>query len=42
MILRDCTPNSSGMDEVEEVNKYCWDLLLMKMCEDYDRVRSIV
>lgn len=37
MILRDCTPNTDTLSEVESIASRKWDILVMKMCEDYDR-----
>lgn len=37
IILRDCTPNTDTLWRVEAVASRKWDILCMKMCEDYDR-----
>lgn len=37
MILRDCHPNTDRLIGTKEVQSRTWDMLLMKMCEDYDR-----
>ncbi|RYO91618.1 hypothetical protein DL766_003203 [Monosporascus sp. MC13-8B] len=36
MILRDCYANTGGMMEVDSISSRYWDILVMKMCEDYD------
>ncbi len=36
IILRDCTPNTDNLIEVESISSRKWDVLCMKMCEDYD------
>lgn len=36
MILRDCQPNTNNVWEVERIASKSWDILLVKMCEDYD------
>ncbi|KAH9909288.1 hypothetical protein F4778DRAFT_793299 [Xylariomycetidae sp. FL2044] len=36
MILRDCTTNTDSLTVVESIASRKWDILLMKMCEDYD------
>jgi hypothetical protein len=36
MILRDCTPNTDTLRGVELVRGNRWDILVMKMCEDFD------
>jgi len=37
MILRDCTPNSTNLYDIEAIASRKWDILAMKMCEDFDR-----
>ena len=37
MVLRDCTTNTFNLDEIERFTSRKWDILAMKMCEDYDR-----
>lgn len=36
MILRDCTENTSSLYEIEHIASRKWDILVMKMCKDYD------
>ncbi|KAK5198812.1 hypothetical protein LTR72_005114 [Exophiala xenobiotica] len=36
MILRDCTSNTHSLCDVGSVASRKWDILCMKMCEDYD------
>ncbi|KAK7940730.1 uncharacterized protein PG986_013117 [Apiospora aurea] len=36
MILRDCTASTDNMIAEEEISSRKWDILAMKMCEDYD------
>ncbi|RYP79469.1 hypothetical protein DL770_006650 [Monosporascus sp. CRB-9-2] len=36
MILRDCYANTGGMQADDSISSRYWDILLMKMCEDYD------
>ena len=36
MILRDCTANTDRMIANEEISSRKWDILAMKMSEDYD------
>lgn len=36
MILRDFHTNTSGLDQVVPIASRQFDILLMKMCEDYD------
>ncbi|KAK8055728.1 hypothetical protein PG993_000955 [Apiospora rasikravindrae] len=36
MILRNCTANTDSMAAKEEISSRKWDILAMKMCEDYD------
>ncbi|KAM0819341.1 hypothetical protein AB5N19_05156 [Seiridium cardinale] len=36
MILRDCCPNTDSMIGTTEISSHKWDILLMKMCEDFD------
>lgn len=36
MILRDFHVNTSGMDQVSSIASRQFDILLMKMCEDFD------
>ncbi|KAK8138071.1 aaa family atpase protein [Apiospora sp. TS-2023a] len=36
MILRDCTANTDNLIAKEEISSRKWDILAMKMCEDYD------
>ncbi|KAH7360776.1 hypothetical protein BKA65DRAFT_473911 [Rhexocercosporidium sp. MPI-PUGE-AT-0058] len=36
MILRDCTTNTSGMNDIDRISRRKWDILLMKCCEDFD------
>ncbi|KAK8873409.1 hypothetical protein PGQ11_003923 [Apiospora arundinis] len=42
MILRDCTTNTDSMTAVEEISSRKWDILAMKMCEDYDNPWLVV
>ena len=37
MILRDCTTNTDTLNGLEYIASRKWDILVMKMCEDYDR-----
>lgn len=37
MILRDFHVNTSGMEQVASIASRQFDILLMKMCEDFDR-----
>lgn len=37
MILRDFHTNTSGLDGVAHIASRQFDILLMKMCEDFDR-----
>ncbi|RYP76724.1 hypothetical protein DL769_003555 [Monosporascus sp. CRB-8-3] len=36
IILRDCYANTGGMQAVDSISSRYWDILVMKMCEDYD------
>ena len=36
MILRDCTSNTDTLSSIESMSSRKWDILCMKMCEDYD------
>ncbi|KAI1618636.1 origin recognition complex subunit 4 [Exophiala viscosa] len=36
MILRDCTPNTDNLSNIKSIESRKWDILCMKMCEDYD------
>ncbi|RDW63743.1 hypothetical protein BP6252_11288 [Coleophoma cylindrospora] len=36
MILRDCTSNTTNLHDLDYVASRKWDILAMKMCEDYD------
>jgi hypothetical protein len=36
MILRDCTGNTDTLNSIESIASRKWDILCMKMCEDYD------
>ncbi|KIW70570.1 hypothetical protein, variant [Phialophora macrospora] len=36
MILRDCTGNTGNLNSIESIAQRKWDILCMKMCEDYD------
>lgn len=36
MILRDFHANTSGLEQVASIASRQFDILLMKMCEDYD------
>lgn len=36
MILRDCTTNTNGFNMIKEIASRNWDILAMKMREDYD------
>ncbi|KAK5457167.1 hypothetical protein LTS15_004948 [Exophiala xenobiotica] len=36
MILRDCTPNTDNLGSIGSIASRRWDILCMKMCEDYD------
>ncbi|KAI3325933.1 hypothetical protein HD806DRAFT_552322 [Xylariaceae sp. AK1471] len=36
MILRDCRPTTEGFLDTSAISSQKWDMLLMKMCEDYD------
>lgn len=42
MILRDCNTNTSNMTAIRSISDRKWDVLLMKMCEDYDRKRCLL
>ena len=42
MILRDCHASTDGMIGVESINSRYWDILLVKMCEDFDRKPCIL
>ncbi len=37
MILRDCRPNTGTLNAISPISARRWDVLCMKMCEDYDR-----
>ncbi|KAI1380952.1 hypothetical protein F4677DRAFT_441282 [Hypoxylon crocopeplum] len=36
MILYDCAPRTDGLKRVQRIASRKWDILLMKMCEDFD------
>ncbi|RYP76347.1 hypothetical protein DL771_001786 [Monosporascus sp. 5C6A] len=42
MILRDCYANTGGMQAVDSISSRYWDILVMKMCEDYDHPWVVV
>ena len=41
MILRDCTTNTFNLNGIKHIASRKWDILAMKMCEDYDRKCSL-
>ncbi|KAK5100789.1 hypothetical protein LTR24_000935 [Lithohypha guttulata] len=42
MILRDCTPNTDTLYGIEYIASRKWDILVMKICEDYDHPWVVV
>ncbi|KAI1843391.1 hypothetical protein JX266_010388 [Neoarthrinium moseri] len=42
MILRDCHTNSSNFHRIDQIASRRWDILAMKMCEDYDHPWVVV
>ncbi|CAJ2502408.1 Uu.00g098020.m01.CDS01 [Anthostomella pinea] len=42
MVLRDCQPNSDIFRQDKYIYKRKWDILVMKMCEDYNYPWSVV
>ena len=41
MILRDCYASTDGIMGVSSIASSYWDILVMKMCEDYDCKHSL-
>lgn len=42
MILRDCYAGTDGMFDIPRYGLRFFDVLLMKMCEDYDRMVALI